>query len=106
AIAISASSAGQLARLLMALRHPLVSVRRYERGFFHTKAVVVEPATRRPQAVVGSFNLTRAGLCSNIELGVATGRDTADLIAGLVHSWWGEAVPYELAELIEERFAV
>lgn len=95
-----------LVALLACLRDPLVQVRRYERGFFHAKAVIVEAPRHRTEAVVGSFNLTRAGLTSNIELALSADANQAAEAAAHVNHRWKAATPYALADLIGERLSL
>ncbi|WP_369359659.1 SNF2-related protein [Streptomyces sp. cg2] len=94
----------RLVELRDVLRHPLIRVRRYESGFFHPKAFVAQAADGTAEALVGSCNLTRAGLHSNVELAIVADRDAASATAARVRAWWRAAKPYDLAGLIEERF--
>ena len=93
-----------ITRLLAWLDCGRVEVRRYEDGFLHGKAYVLEG----PQGgvVVGSSNMTAAGLTRNVELNL--GRFDAQPVAE-VQEWferlWAEAVPFDLAALYRERFA-
>ncbi|MBS2964100.1 hypothetical protein KGA66_13665 [Actinocrinis puniceicyclus] len=104
-IPVDKATRAKLSRLRAWLSDPLVTTRRYEAEFFHSKAVVIEPVDRPVEAVVGSFNLTRAGLRSNVELGVSAGREQAAGTARWVRDWWKAAAPYDLAGMISERFA-
>lgn len=96
----------RLARLAALLAHRLVTVRRIEYAFFHPKTVVLEPADTGAEAVVGSFNLTGAGLRTNIELGIAADPEIAADVAARVEAWWEAAEPYDLAALIEQRLTL
>lgn len=90
--------------LLDFLRSGRVEVRRYERHFLHAKAFVFRGDDRG--VIVGSSNLTRAGLSTNLELNLG---HYSDPLVGKVEEWydelWDEAVPFDLAALYEEMFA-
>lgn len=82
-----------------------VEVRRYQGGFLHGKAYVVEdPAT--PAAIAGSSNMTYAGLAFNAELNLGTGGGTP--AAGKVCEWfedfWSKSDPYDLAGIYEGQW--
>ena len=80
-----------------------VQVRRYEQGFLHGKAYILEGA--QGGVVVGSSNLTGAGLTRNVELNLA--RFDAEPV-GQVQDWferlWDVAAPFDLAGLYRDRF--
>jgi Helicase conserved C-terminal domain/PLD-like domain/SNF2-related domain len=81
-----------------------VKVRRYEAGFLHGKAFIVDQGNLG--LVVGSSNFTYAGLAKNNELNVGRYDPTP---VGLVIDWfnqqWDTSVPYDLAALYEARWA-
>ena len=90
--------------LLDFLKSGRVEVRRYERHFLHAKAFVLRGEERG--VIVGSSNLTRAGLSTNLELNLG---HYGDPLIGRVEEWfdelWDEAIPFDLAALYEELFA-
>jgi hypothetical protein len=90
--------------LLEFLRSGRVEVRRYERHFLHAKAFILRGDDRG--VLVGSSNLTRAGLSTNLELNLG---HYSDPLVGRVEAWfdqlWEEAIPFDLAALYEELFA-
>jgi superfamily II DNA or RNA helicase len=91
-------------RLVAWLReHPGVQVRRYEQGFLHGKAFLVETDTTG--VIAGSSNLTYAGLARNNELNLGHYQPH---VVGQVLDWfdrqWDAAVPYDLAALYEARW--
>lgn len=83
--------------------HPDVEVRRYEQGFLHGKAFIVE--TDRTAVVAGSSNFTYAGLARNNELNLGHYQPST---VGRVVDWfdeqWAQAVPYDLAGLYKARW--
>lgn len=91
-------------RLVAWLReHPNVEVRRYEAGFLHGKAFIVE--TDCHGVLAGSSNFTYAGLAKNNELNL--GRYDPHPVTQVVdwfNEQWDAAVPYDLAGLYEARW--
>ncbi|MDI7267000.1 MAG: helicase-related protein [Myxococcota bacterium] len=90
--------------LLEFLRSGRIEVRRYEGQFLHAKAFLFRGETRG--ILVGSANLTRAGLQTNIEL--VLGHHEDPLVAR-VEEWfeslWREAAPFDLAAIYAEMLA-
>ena len=103
------TSAHALNKLIAALRAGNLEVRRYEEAFLHAKAYIITPtdgAYGKPEAViVGSSNLTGAGLTRNLELNL--GRYDRPVVTQ-AREWfdelWDEAVPYDLAVVFEAAF--
>lgn len=92
-----------------------VEVRRYEKTFLHAKTYILTSAAPeelpgKPAemgVIVGSSNLTYAGLTTNLELNLA--RQDARVIRQAVQwfdSLWEEAEPYDLVELYEEMVSL
>jgi hypothetical protein len=81
-----------------------LEVRRYEKAFLHAKAYLFRGTAGG--VIVGSSNLTRAGLLTNLELNL--GRYDAETTRR-AERWfdelWDEAVAFDLAELFAEPFA-
>jgi hypothetical protein len=98
-----------LRKLIHALRAGNMEVRRYEKAFLHAKAYIFTPADGaygKPEGIiVGSSNLTGAGLTRNLELNL--GRYERPIVEQ-ARQWfddlWDEAKPYDLAVLFEEVF--
>lgn len=95
--------------LVQWLAGPNVEVRRYERGFLHGKAYILESTTEtgergQPQGVVaGSSNFTYAGLALNNELNL--GRYESEPLTKSVEwfdALWKEASEYDLARHYQE----
>jgi superfamily II DNA or RNA helicase len=78
------------------LERPEVEVRRFTRRFLHGKAYLFGGADDPRVALVTSANLTRAGLYSNLELGLAHYQPN---VAGRAIAWfdglWEEATPFK-----------
>jgi hypothetical protein len=98
-----------LRKLITALRAGNMKVRRYEKTFLHAKAYIFTPADGaygKPEGIiVGSSNLTGAGLTKNLELNL--GRYERPIVEQ-ARQWfddlWDEAEPYDLAAMFEEVF--
>jgi hypothetical protein len=99
-----------LKRLIAVLKSGRMETRRYERAFMHAKAYIFAP---RPETygggagvIVGSSNLTRAGVTKNLELNLGRYDDP---VVKQTQDWferlWTEAVPCDLTEVLEEVFA-
>ncbi|MCF7547353.1 SNF2-related protein [Pseudonocardia sp. WMMC193] len=83
--------------------HPDVEVRRYEEGFLHGKAFIVE--TAKHGVLAGSSNFTYAGLAKNNELNLARYDPTpVTNVMDWFDAQWDKARPYDLAALYKERW--
>ncbi|MDQ7014132.1 MAG: helicase-related protein [Planctomycetota bacterium] len=91
-------------RLLGYLHSGKVEVRRYTKGFLHAKAYIFR--TAGGGLVVGSSNLTYAGLRRNAELNLG---HYEDRVVGRVEQWydelWDRAEPYDLAGVYDRLMA-
>lgn len=97
----------QARRLVQWLRdNPAVEVRRYEQGFLHGKAFIIERGGFGKGVIAGSSNFTYAGLAKNNELNLGQYQPTA---VGQVMNWfneqWDASNPYDLASLYEARWS-
>ena len=83
---------------------PRVEVRRYEDGFLHGKAFLVEHEFE-PAVLAGSSNLTHAGLMTNAELnlGYPSGQHT-HLVQDWFGDFWERSAPFPLADLYASRW--
>ncbi len=81
-----------------------VEVRRYEDGFLHGKAFLVEHEFE-PAVLAGSSNLTHAGLTTNAELnlGYPSGHHT-HLVQDWFGHFWERSAPFPLADLYASRW--
>jgi superfamily II DNA or RNA helicase len=95
----------QARRLVTWLRkHPDVQVRRYEEGFLHGKAFIVE--TDATGVIAGSSNFTFAGLARNNELNLGQYQPgTVKQVLDWFNEQWGAARAYDLAALYEARWS-
>jgi len=96
-----------LQKLIKALRAGNMEVRRYEKVFLHAKAYIVtsvngDASGQVEGIIVGSSNLTGAGLTQNIELNLGRYDRT---IVEKAQRWfdvlWEEAEPYDLSSVFE-----
>ncbi|WP_093175914.1 helicase-related protein [Sinosporangium album] len=90
-------------RLVDWLHSGRVEVRRYETGFLHGKAFVVDGSL--PGVIAGSSNFTYAGLAVNKELNLgqydpATVREVREWYEEM----WRAAAPFDLSALYESRW--
>ncbi|HEX8345095.1 MAG TPA: helicase-related protein [Actinoplanes sp.] len=94
----------QARRLVTWLRtNPDVEVRRYEDGFLHGKAFIVE--TGATGVIAGSSNFTYAGLARNRELNLGQYQPgTVQRVVDWFDEQWHQSVPYDLASLYEARW--
>ena len=102
------TSAVALQKLIEVLRSGNMEVRRYEKVFLHAKAYIVTPKDEESVdglegIIVGSSNLTGAGLAKNLELNL--GRYDKPIVER-AQQWfdalWEEAEPYDLSTVFEE----
>ncbi|MEU7255250.1 helicase-related protein [Streptomyces rimosus] len=90
-------------RLVDWLRSGRVEVRRYERGFLHGKAFIVEGHI--PSVVAGSSNFTYAGLAANRELNLGQyDPRTVHAVREWFNELWQESDPFDLAAIYEARW--
>ncbi|MEU4835992.1 helicase-related protein [Streptosporangium sp. NPDC023615] len=90
-------------RLVDWLRSGRVEVRRYEKGFLHGKAFIVD--SRMPGVIAGSSNFTYAGLARNKELNLGQYQPgTVRAVRDWFEEMWQAASPYDLAGLYESRW--
>ena len=109
AMPFTRASRATMRNLIDALNAGNMEVRRYERGFLHAKAYILGTSASGEQdprgIIVGSSNLTAAGLTSNLELNL--GRYDRPVVARSIQWFdelWEEAEPYELVHVFEDAF--
>ena len=101
------TSAQTLNKLIGALHAEKFEVRRYEKAFLHAKAYIVsakDQSSGNPRGViVGSSNLTSAGLTRNLELNLGRYDQAVEEQASRwFDELWHEATPYDLAKVFED----
>lgn len=90
-------------RLVAWLRSGQVEVRRYEAGFLHGKAFIVDGGI--PGVIAGSSNFTYAGLARNKELNLGQYQpETVRAVRDWFEEMWQAAKPFDLAALYESRW--
>jgi len=97
----TAAARRHLHRMVDLFRSGRLETRRYEDGFLHAKALIVDDG--HPGVIAGSSNLTVAGLRHNLELNLGRWDPAVHAEAGAwFDALWAEAVPFDLAALLEE----
>lgn len=95
---------GAIRKMLGHLHSGKVEVRRYESQFLHAKAFIFR--VHGGGLIVGSSNLTYAGLRANLELNLGHYEDP---VVAKVERWfeelWADAVPYDLAAIYDRLMA-
>lgn len=82
--------------------HPGAEVRRYDEGFLHGKAFIVDAGGG---VLAGSSNFTYAGLALNNELNLGQYHPpTVRTVSTWFNEQWDKSVPYDLAGLYEARW--
>jgi len=99
-------------RLVKWLRHaavtgePAVDIRRYNKGFLHGKAFIVDH-DQFPAVLSGSSNMTYAGLKRNAELNLGSGWDTngpTQKVRDWFELYWEQSDEFDLAAIYEARW--
>ena len=96
-----------LRMLVGALKAGNLEVRRYEKAFLHAKAYIFcsadVKAGKTDGVIIGSSNLTGAGLVHNRELNLGCNdRQTVARATGWFDKFWDESEPYDLAAVFED----
>lgn len=85
------------------LRSGVVDVRRFEQGFLHGKAYLVDSDDEG--VIAGSSNFTYAGLARNHELNLGHYQpETVQLVREWFDEMWNMSKPYDLAAVFDARF--
>ena len=105
----SFESEKKIRNFVKALKAGNIEIRRYEQDFLHAKAYIFikEKDAENGGIIVGSSNMTKAGMTENLELN--TSRSDKETVVK-AKSWfdilWEEAIPFNLANLFEELLTV
>lgn len=90
-----------LRRMLSMLESGQMELRRYEQGFMHAKAYILSAAKQK--LYVGSANMTRAGMETNLELSLGVEAQPTQEQAEEWFDWlWEQSVPYDLQEWLHQ----
>jgi hypothetical protein len=99
-------------RLVAWLRHaaetgePQVEVRKFNKGFLHGKAFIVDHDTY-PAVIAGSSNMTYAGLMRNAELNIGATNDPSGAtprVREWFEKYWDQSEEFDLAAIYEARW--
>ncbi len=103
-LGFSAALDADLRQLLDFLASGKIEVRRYGRGFLHGKAYLFSGSGTGDGVIVGSSNLTVAGLTSNRELNLGHyDPPVVKQVATWFEELWQEAGAYDLAAIYQAR---
>ena len=95
--------------LIKVLKERNIEIRRYEKEFLHAKAYIVIKGHSQEEGgiVIGSSNMTKAGMTTNLELNASRlDKKTVARAKDWFDSLWKEAVPFELTGLFEEALSI
>ena len=105
----SFESEKRIRNFVKALKAGNIKIRRYEKDFLHAKAYIFvkEKDEEKGGIIVGSSNMTKAGMTGNLELNTSRSDKEAVVKAkNWFDTLWEEAVPFNLANLFEELLTV
>ena len=92
---------------IKALRAGNINIRRYEKAFLHAKAYIFIKERGEGGIVVGSSNMTKAGLITNLELNAShSDKKVVTQAKDWFDNLWQEAKLFELADLFEEALNI
>ena len=105
-------SRSSISLLINALRDGNIEIRRYEKSFLHAKSYIFSKLSNDKSDVsdsifVGSSNLTKSGMISNLELNLKDeNQETISNTIQWFDKLWDEAEPFDLASIFEEVFEI
>ena len=105
----SIESEKKIRNFVKALKAGNIEIRRYERDFLHAKTYIFikEKTGEDGGIIVGSSNMTKSGMTTNLELNTTrSDKETVVQAKNWFDSLWEEAVPFELAGLFEELLTI
>ena len=105
----SFESEKRIRNFVKALKAGNIEIRRYEKYFLHAKAYIFikEKTEKNGGIIVGSSNMTKSGMTTNLELNTSRSDKEAVVKAkNWFDTLWTEAVPFNLANLFEELLTV
>ena len=101
----SFESEKKIRSFVKALKSGNIEIRRYEQDFLHAKAYIFikEKEAEKEGVIIGSSNMTKAGMTENLELNTSrSDKETITKAKNWFDALWKEAVPFDLANLFEE----
>ncbi|MGW0891527.1 SNF2-related protein [Saccharopolyspora sp. NPDC002578] len=101
-IPISRQRGMALLELASLLDSEAIECRREESRMMHAKGLLLPDTC---EAILGSANLTVSGARWNREMAAYVEPAAAPVVQRHLEEWWNEAVPYDLAAIIQRRFA-
>ncbi len=101
------ASSNELRRLISLLTTDSMEVRRYEKTFLHAKAYIINPTNEAKNQtegiIVGSSNLTDAGLTRNLELNLGCyDSSVVEQAQQWFNDLWDDATPYDLTQIFKD----
>ena len=105
----NSESEKRIRNFVRALKAGNIEIRRYEQDFLHAKAYIFikEKEVEKEGVIIGSSNMTKAGMTKNLELNTSRSDKEAVIKAkNWFDTLWEEAVPFNLANLFEELLIV
>ena len=105
----SFESEKRIRNFVKALKAGNIEIRRYEKNFLHAKAYIFikENSEENGGIIVGSSNMTKSGMTTNLELNTSRSDKEAIIKAkNWFDTLWEEAVTFNLANLFEELLIV
>ncbi len=102
----SFESEQRIRNFVKALKAGNIEIRRYEKDFLHAKAYIFIKE-ENGGIIVGSSNMTKSGMTTNLELNTSrSDKEAITKAKNWFDSLWEEAVPFELAGLFEELLTI
>ena len=105
----SFESEKRIRNFVKALKAGNIEIRRYDKNFLHAKAYIFikENSEENGGVIVGSSNMTKSGMTTNLELNTSRSDKEAIIKAkNWFDTLWEEAVTFNLANLFEELLIV
>ncbi len=105
----SFESEKRIRSFVKALKAGNIEIRRYEKDFLHAKTYIFikKGDVENGGIIVGSSNMTKAGMTTNLELNASrSDKETVVKAKKWFDSLWEEAVPFDLAGLFEELLII
>ena len=91
----------KIKNFVKALKASNIEIRRYEKDFLHAKAYIFfKNNLKKGGIIVGSANMTKSGMTTNLELSTSRSNEIALVKAkAWFNKLWEDALPFDLSEL-------